>query len=133
MLNVVTLLLLFALQGGAAPADIIGRWRGTSVCTKIPENAACHDEVVVYDFKASSEKPGVVTLEAKKIVNGVPEPMGDLDVTYDEAHQRWSAEFSNSRVRIRWDYRIEGDSMTGTCVLLPSEKVARNVAVRRER
>ncbi|MGE5816278.1 MAG: hypothetical protein ACM36C_17460 [Acidobacteriota bacterium] len=128
MLSAVVLL---GLVSAPQTPGIMGRWEGTSICTRIPENAACHDEVVVYDFRLSKDKPGAVTLDAKKIVNGKPEPMYELDFAFDETHHQWSAEFSNTRVHIRWSYTVEGDSMTGTCVLLPSETVVRNVNVKR--
>lgn len=130
MLDVLALVLVIPTQG-AQPPDIVGAWQGTSVCTRIPENTACHDETVVYDFRPSASKPGVVTLDAGKIVNGVVQPMGELDFTFDAMHQRWSAEFRSTRTHIRWSFMVGDDTMTGTCVLLPSETVVRNVSVKR--
>jgi hypothetical protein len=130
MLSTFVLVGLVSL-GASEPPAILGRWEGTSTCVKIPENAACHDETVIYEFRPSKDKPGAVTLDASKLVNGSPQSMGELDFTYDEAHQRWSGEFSSARVHIRWSYSIDGNTMTGTCVLLPSETVVRNVRVTR--
>jgi hypothetical protein len=130
VLDALALVLVMSSQAAQSP-DIVGAWQGTSVCTRIPENTACHDETVVYDFRPSTSKPGAVTLDAGKIVNGVRQPMGELDFTFDEAHQRWSAEFRNTRVHVRWSYTVSDDTMTGTCVLLPAETVVRNVSVKR--
>lgn len=119
--------------GASEPPAILGRWEGTSTRVKFPGTQRVRDETVLYEFRPSKDQPGAVTLDAGKLVNGTPRSMGELDFTCDEPHQRWSGEFSNARVHIRWSDSIDGYTMTGRCVLLPSETVVRNVRVTRVR
>ena len=84
------------MQGAAAAhptSELIGRWRGTSICTKADWNAACHDEEALYDFK-EGVAPGHVLSKGYKIVNGTPEFMGDLDFAWDPGAGAWVAEFA---------------------------------------
>ena len=77
---------LVMTQGAGAghpTSELVGRWRGTSICTKADWNAACHDEEALYDFQ-EGVAPGHVLSKGYKIVNGKPEYMGDLDFAYDE-------------------------------------------------
>jgi len=71
------------LSGGPHPtSELLGHWRGESICVKADWNAACNDEVVFYDV-VPGEKPDRVLLRAYKIVNGRNEPMGDLEFAYE--------------------------------------------------
>jgi hypothetical protein len=38
------------------PAQLIGVWRGTSICTDRVAAPACHDETVVYEFTSPRVK-----------------------------------------------------------------------------
>ena len=116
----------------AASSDILGTWRGTSTCADLKRAPACKDEVVIYDFRPSTETKGAVTLDAKKVVDGAAVPMGNLDLTLDPGTSRWSGEFQNSRVHVVWSYQVNGDAMTGTCEEFSSKAVLRRVAVKRE-
>ncbi len=112
-------------------ATIVGRWHGESICVKAAWNSACNDERVVYDFVADSAPPGRVRLRASKLVGGRPESMGDLDLAYRPADSTWFGDFSNSRVRIRWEYRVRGDSLSGRVIDRASGRVARAVRAAR--
>jgi hypothetical protein len=117
----------------AGPEDaILGTWRGTSTCVDLKRAPACKDEVVVYDFRPSSGTKGGVTLDAKKVVDGVAVSMGELELTLDPGTSRWSGEFQNSRVHVVWSYKVNGNAMTGTCEEFASKAVLRRVAVKRE-
>jgi hypothetical protein len=123
-----------AAEPGEAPAArrILGRWEGESICVKKEWNSACNDEKIQYDFVAAKSDGGeVVTLHASKWVNGEFAPMGDLDLVYDAKAREWAAEFSSTRVHIRWSYRLDGNGLVGTCVDLPGRRVARNVKAHR--
>ena len=113
------------------PAAIAGQWRGESICVKAAWNAACNDERIVYDVVADSSAPGTALLHAAKIVGGRPEPMGDLDLQYRAADSTWFGDFSNSRVRIRWEYRVRGDSLIGRVFDRATGRVARAVRAAR--
>lgn len=123
----VVLLLIPAALPAQSPASILGEWHGTSICVKASWNAGCHDERIVYAATPSRETPGGVTLRASKIVGDSLDWMGDLELAYDSLAGRWAGDFQNSRVHIRWSYRVEGDSLTGTLVLIPTGQLARNV------
>jgi hypothetical protein len=125
------LLMLVAAALGQDPASIAGRWHGESICVKAAWNAACHDEEIVYVVEPDSTSPGRMRFHASKIVGGRLEPMGDLDLEYRRADSTWFGDFSNTRVRIRWEYRVHGDSLTGRLVDRESGRVARAVRAAR--
>ena len=121
-----------AALAAAPPEKIVGTWRGTSTCVKNPEFPACHDEVVVYEFRDSKSGGGAVTLSAFKIVDGEKGLMYEIDFTYDEKQGAWVSEFHMPRSHGLWTYVVRGDEMTGTLVDLPSKHLVRNISVRRE-
>jgi hypothetical protein len=132
--DVLMLSWLLATQSGAAahPAsELVGRWRGTSICTKADWNAACHDETALYDFN-EGDAPGHVVSKGYKVVNGKPEYMGDLDFSYDETARAWVAEYSGPRVQTRWIFEPHGDDLNGRAVALPSMRVARTIHITRQ-
>jgi hypothetical protein len=114
------------------PSELLGRWHGTSICTKADWNAACYDEEAYYDAQPG-DAAGHVLLHGYKIVNGTPEFMGDLDFTYDTTLKAWTYEFQNARVHVRWIFEVTGDELHGRAVSLPSLRVAREIRVKRER
>jgi hypothetical protein len=125
---------LVIMQGGAAAhptSELVGRWTGSSVCTKADWNAACHDEEALYDFQ-EGVAPGHVLSKGYKMVNGKPEYMGDLDFAYDETAKAWVAEFSGTSVQSRWIFEPHGDDLRGRAVLLPSMRVGRTIHVTRQ-
>ena len=125
---------LVMVQGGVAghpTSELVGRWHGTSICTKADWNAACHDEEALYDFK-EGVAPGHVLCKGYRMVNGKPEYMGDLDFAYDETAKAWVAEFSGPRVQSRWIFEPHGDDLDGRFVLLPSMRVGRTIHVTRQ-
>ena len=120
-----------AFASAAAPkAEIIGVWRGASVCVKSPEFPACRDESVEYDV--SDAPGGAVHLAAYKFVDGEKAPMGDMDFAYDEKRRSWTSEFQSARYHGLWTFTIDGDALTGTLVDLPSRRKVRDVSARRE-
>ncbi|MFO0601449.1 MAG: hypothetical protein U0228_39475 [Myxococcaceae bacterium] len=120
-----TLLLasLLAVDGGAPrPEDgILGKWKGTSTCVRFPGNEACNDEVVEYVFERRAD--GLIVQHAFKDVRGTMESMFDLEpFVWDAKAQRWTADFQNPRVHIRWQFKLENGALTGSCVDLPESK-----------
>ena len=71
--------MLAALDGGvAAPApvptpapksEILGVWKGSSICTKVEGNEFCHDESVVYTVVDVPGQPATVALKAERVVD----------------------------------------------------------------
>ena len=90
------------------PAELIGIWRGTSVCTDRVAAPACHDETVVYEFTAGSE-PDTVHWVADKVVSGRRQRMGGTQssqaetavnhVVHDDANRRDDARADGSDAR----------------------------------
>jgi hypothetical protein len=115
----------------ADPSQLLGTWRGTSVCTDLVAAPACHDETVVYEFTLGS-KPGTVHWAADKVVNGQRERMGELELEFDEAGGSWKAEFNSARVRSLWRLVVEGERISGTGSLLPGNEVIRKIDVRKD-
>jgi hypothetical protein len=114
----------------ASPGDILGHWHGSSICVRFTGNSACNDEEVFYEFTAGADS-NHVKLYAAKMVGTRPEPMYDLDFVYDPARQEWDGDFANSRVTIRWTYRIQRDTLFGEVLLLPAKQVGRHVVATR--
>jgi len=118
---------------GAAPVDeIVGTWRGSSICVDRQAAPACNDEQVVYEISASG-KPNTVTVKADKVVDGKRQSMGDLDFTHDSKSGSWTTEFENPRVHALWRLTVTGDALRGTLVLLPSRAVARKMDLKKEK
>jgi hypothetical protein len=113
------------------PEQLIGVWRGTSVCTDRVAAPACHDETVVYEFTAGAQ-PGTVHWTADKIVNGQRETMGELELAFDKSGTCWKAEFNSPRVRSEWCLVVEGARLQGTARLLPGKQTVRKVNLRKE-
>jgi hypothetical protein len=118
---------------GADAAAILGVWRGTSTCVDREIAPACKDEVVIYRFEPIPGKPAsTVRLEADKLVDGKPERMYEIDFTRDAATGGWMSEFRNARYHGLWSYTIDGKSLTGTLVDVPTGKVVRRIATQKE-
>jgi hypothetical protein len=59
--------------------------------------------------------------------------MYKLDFQYDETRRTLSGEFTQGRTRGTWAYRITGDTIEGTGIVLSGKSVARRVKVKRVR
>jgi hypothetical protein len=114
------------------PEQLIGLWRGTSICSDRVAAPACQDETIVYEFKAGAQ-PGTVRWAADKVVNGKRESMGDpLDLTYDTTEKCWKVEVTSPRVKIVWRLAVDGRHLTGTARLLPGNETVRKVDARKQ-
>jgi hypothetical protein len=126
--------MLGATQGpvtGHPTSELVGRWRGPSICTKAEWNAACHDEDALYEF-TEGVAPGHVLAKGYKVVDGKPEYMGDLDFAFDVTDKAWVAEYVGPRVRSRWIFEVTGNDLSGRVVLLPEKHIGRTIHVARQ-
>jgi hypothetical protein len=133
-MRALTLLLALAASGAASthdPSEIVGTWRGTSVCTDRVAAPACNDEVVVYEITPGA-KAGTVHWQADKIVNGERGTMGEMDLAYDTGDACWRGEFSSPRVRSVWCLAVDGKRMTGSAWVLPGKEKIRKVDARKD-
>ena len=110
-------------------SSIIGDWSGESIC--VGEIGACKDEQVVYHIAISKSDGQKFTMAADKIVNGKPEPMGEIEFTYDSANHVLTGEFKNARNHLLIQYTVKGNMMWGTMMLLPERRVVRQMRVTR--
>lgn len=116
-------------QEASPPAIVSGTWTGTSTCTG--DRPACRNEIVVYRFEAIPGRGDGVRLYADKIVDGKRLPMGALDCEVDVAKASVRCEFQRRQTHGIWEYKLDGDAMSGRLVLLPDESIGRDVKVRR--
>jgi hypothetical protein len=120
-----------ATASAAAPkSEILGVWRGESICVKSPEFPACRDETVEYDVYDAAG--GKVHVAAYKFVETQKVLMGEMDFGYDETIASWTSEFQNERYHGLWTFTVAGDALTGTLVDLPSKHKVRDISARRE-
>jgi hypothetical protein len=135
--NVVAAIVLMAAgvltHAFAAPTDeIVGTWRGTSVCVDRQAAPACTDEEVIYEIVASTGHPDSVTVTADKVVDGKRVPMGVLDFTYEATSRSWTSELETPRVHALWRLSVSGKMLSGTLTLLPSKAVVWKVDLRKD-
>lgn len=112
-------------------SELIGVWRGTSVCSDRVAAPACKDEVVVYEFSPGPQ-PEIVHWTADKVVDGKRLPMGEFDLTYDRQDACWRAEFKSPRVHMIWRVVVEGADLKGTASLLPGKQIVRKIEAHKD-
>ena len=110
--------------------ELRGTWRGTSTCADRVAAPSCQDETVVYEVRPG-DKAGTVILAADKIVNGERVPMGELTFAYDTPLACWRSDFESPRLKSRWCFTVEGNTLTGTATLLPGNQVVRRITAKR--
>ena len=126
-----SVLVLLALQGSRAPADlIVGAWHGTSLCADKRVDTACNDEEALYVIDSAAGPRGPVRWQADKIVNGERVNMGISRLTYDSAAANWSWEFQ-ARLRGRFTLAVHGDSLVGDLREGPSRRLVRRIVLTR--
>ena len=116
----------------AQASEILGTWRGTSICIKESWNSACNDEQVIYYVTHAPGKSDSVSVDAQKVVAGKPESMGILTLGHDTTAKAWIGEWQNARYQLLWSFQVNGKALTGTLVVLPSRQVARNITARKD-
>jgi len=113
-------------EGGS---NLVGDWTGESLCAG--DNPSCRDERVVYHIAKPPDASGFVRIAADKIVNGKPEPMGEMELKYDAGKGTLVGDLKNSRYRGLWEFTVRGDAMEGTLTILPGKTIARRIKVRK--
>jgi hypothetical protein len=89
---------------GCSPAQ-------TSSAARPPDNywKPANDEIVIYHFSTPPDKSDPVTLHADKVVNGKPEEMYVIDLTYDKEKNTLQYVFA----RGTWRYTFHGNKTEG--------------------
>jgi hypothetical protein len=114
-----------AAQATAGATDLVGVWRGTSVCQVRP--SPCNDEVVVYRISRAKARESV-SLDARKMVNGREEEMGILPCQLAAQGASFTCTIRNGV----WRFTIRHDSLVGDLRLSDSTKY-RDVRAARSR
>lgn len=122
-------LLLLAAAPAHPPSELIGTWRGTSLCTDRVAAPNCKDEVVIYEFTPAAN-PKDVHWQADKVVNGKRLNMGEFDLTYSQAEGCWKAELE--QYRIVWRVTVDGKTLNGTLTQVPGKQVVRKITARKD-
>jgi hypothetical protein len=127
---------VLALLAGAAFAQgpreqLVGTWRGTSLCLDRAALPACTDEQVVYDIAAPTSASDVIVVKADKIVEGRREPMGEVTFRPDVATGRWVSEIKTPNVHALWHLALRDGGLRGGMMLLPSTTAVRIVELKR--
>jgi len=104
----------------------LGDWRGDSIC--VVRESACHDEKALYHVKRLPDKPGWVSLQADKIVDGKPEMMGTSDCSYDAEKHILNCELGRGSIRLT----VAGDKMEGA-MLLTDKTLWRNISLKKDK
>jgi len=115
---------------GAQEVDIVGSWRGTSLCVDKKHFPACRDEQVIYDARPKGSARDTVTIRADKIVNGVREFMAEFDFSRTP-DSSWVAHYQNPRVRIQILLRVRGTRLTGALTDETTGRRSRAIALER--
>lgn len=120
--------LLLGLASFQQAADIVGTWRGTSVCVDKKNHPACNDEQAFYEIRAVRSSRDTVIVKAQKMVNGTAELVSE-DKFARHADGSWQADVPAPRYRIHITLRVAGDSLTG--ILFSDGQRGRDIALKR--
>ncbi|MBS1792120.1 MAG: hypothetical protein JST85_30720 [Acidobacteria bacterium] len=113
--------------------QVVGVWKGESICVNKEKFPACNDEQVVYHIKKSAAASDQVTIAADKIVHGKAEEMGVLDFKYDSEKGSLVCEFSSNTRKSIFEFTVKADSMEGTLKALPDSTLIRRIKLNREK
>jgi len=95
----------------AASSDVVGTWRGSSVCADA--RPACHDESVVYYIRDVPDHPELVVIRADKIVDGKAITMGTGQWQYSRTRQTLEWRMPQQV----WLFTVDGKRIDGTLTL----------------
>src|SRR6266550_6383123 len=126
------LIVVFLLSipfGVAQTTSLTGDWKGESICAG--NNPSCHDEKVVYHISVDTSDATKVNIAADKIVDGKLDPMGVIDLKYDQSKQTLTGETQTARYRLWWEFNVKGNIIEGTLSVLPDKTIARRIKVQK--
>lgn len=122
---------LCAAQADAAPADIVGDWRGTSLCTDRKVAPACKDEDISFVFTPIEGKTDAVHVDGRKLAQGQYVTMGEFDLTWVEAEGAWVTFFDTRGGQGKWSFRPSSGGLTGELIDMPTGAQVRKVSAKR--
>ena len=89
-------------KSNGATAQLLGEWRGRSLCVTTTR-PACTDETVVYRIRKDAAKTGDFLIDANKIVDGKELAMGELSCSFETTRQQLICPAGNGQWQFRWD------------------------------
>jgi hypothetical protein len=105
--------------------EVLGDWEGESLCTI--KDSPCRDEHVIYHVKPQAADPQKLEMSANKVVNGEEQYMGSLTCDFKAADHALHCQYKSTD---DWNFKISGDTMTGT-LIIPENKLYRRISVKR--
>ena len=115
----------------AAAGDVIGEWRGTSLCTNRQIAPACKDEQVHFVFSKWNSSSGTMHVDARKLVDGKYQSMGEMDLEYAASTDTWSHRLENPGHQATWSFHVVGGELDGTLADQASGAQIRKVSAKR--
>jgi hypothetical protein len=91
-------------QSNGSTEQLVGDWRGRSLCVTTTR-PACTDETVVYHVARHAPGVDAFDIKADKIVDGKPQFMGDLACNFEATRQQLVCPMGESKWQFRWDGR----------------------------
>jgi hypothetical protein len=116
-----------------SPAELLGVWRGSSLCADRERAPACRDEQVIYTFVVPEDPAAGVRLEADRVVDGERGRMYEIELHFSPASGRWEGEVRNARFHGLWRYEAGERELTGELLELPSRTPLRRMQAVRDR
>jgi len=113
--------------------DIVGTWRGTSLCVDREHFPGCNDEQALYEIRPLGRSHDSVSVKAQKIVGGAVEPVSE-DNFARQPDGTWRTEIVTPRFRVRLTLRVTGDSISGTLMDVGvTPRKVRDITLKRQR
>ena len=90
--------------------DIIGTWKGTSICQV--KDSPCHDETAIYH--AVKAEGNTYRFQMNKMINGKEEEMGETMFSYDVSKKTLDGVIVSPKGKGLWHFVVKGNTMHGT-------------------
>jgi hypothetical protein len=95
---------------GQDSAQIVGTWRGTSVCT-VPDSP-CRNEENIYRFSEVPGKTRLFSCTGSKIVDGKEIVMGNSEWTFDPSKHELQTNSSTPTIRLTLNHNVLDGTLT---------------------
>ena len=112
--------------------DIVGTWRGTSLCIDRKHYPACNDEQALYEIRRLGRSADSVVVKAQKVVAGSVELVSE-DNFARQSDGSWRTDIMTPRFHVRITLRVVGDSIAGSLMDVgTSTRKARDISLVRQ-
>jgi hypothetical protein len=111
--------------------DIVGTWRGTSICVDKVNLPVCNDEDALYEIRQAGRSGDSVIVRAQKMVNGATELVSQDAFTH-QSDGSWATDIVTTGARLHVSLRLSGDSLIGDVTDVSTSRKQRDIALRRD-